>query len=47
MRSDSDSELERWRGADIDKIIMGSNNEPDKSWFCYGGLNYQYLALED
>lgn len=47
MRSDSDSELERWRGVDIDKIIMGSNDEPDRSWFCYGGLNYQYLALED
>lgn len=47
MRSDSDSELERWRDADIDKIIMGSNDNPEKSWFCKGGLNYQYLALEN
>lgn len=46
MRSDSDSELQRWKGADIDKIVMGSNNEPDKSWFCEGGFNYQYLSLE-
>lgn len=47
MRSDGDSELQRWKGADIDKIIMGSNDDPEKSWFCYGGLNYQYLMLEE
>lgn len=46
MRSDSDSELQRWKGADIDKIIMGSNDYPEKSWFCRGGLNYQYVNLE-
>lgn len=46
MRSDSDSELQRWKGADIDKIIMGSNDYPEKSWFCRGGLNYQYVSLE-
>lgn len=46
MRSDSDSELQRWKGADIDKIIMGSNDEPDRSWFCEGGFNYQYINLE-
>lgn len=46
MRSDSDSELQRWKGADIDKIIMGSNDEPDRSWFCEGGFNYQYIVLE-
>lgn len=46
MRSDSDSELQRWKGADIDKIVEGSNDEPDRSWFCEGGLNYQFLDLE-
>lgn len=46
MRSDSDSELQRWKGVDADKIIMGSNDEPEKSWFCKGGLNYQYVELE-
>ena len=46
MRSDSDSELQRWKGADVDKIVMGSNNEPEKSWFCEGGFNYQYIVLE-
>ena len=47
LRSDADSELQRWKDADIDKIIMGSNDNPEKSWFCLGGLNYQYLELED
>lgn len=47
MRSDSDSELERWKGADVDKIIMGSSNEPDRSWFCSGGMNYKYICLEE
>ena len=47
MRSDSDSELERWKGADTDKIIMGSNDEPDRSWFCNGGMNYKYICLEE
>lgn len=46
MRSDSDSELQRWKGVDADKIIMGSNDEPEKSWFCKGGLNYQYIELK-
>lgn len=46
MRSDSDSELQRWKGADIDKIIMGSNDTPEKGWFCRGGVNHQYIALE-
>lgn len=47
MRSDSDSELERWKGADVDKIIMGSSDEPDRSWFCSGGTNYKYICLEE
>ena len=46
MRSDSDSELQRWKGADADKIIMGSNDEPEKSWFCKGGYNYKNISLE-
>lgn len=46
MRSDSDSELQRWKGVDADKIIMGSNDAPEKSWFCKGGLNYQYIELK-
>lgn len=46
MRSDSDSELQRWKDADIDKIIMGSNEHPERSWFCYGGVNYQHLTVE-
>lgn len=47
MRSNSDSELQRWLGADIDKIIMGSNDYPEKSWFCRGGLNYQYISIKE
>ena len=47
MRSDSDSELQRWKDADLDKVIMGSHDDPEKSWFCYGGLNYQHIELEE
>lgn len=47
MRSDADSELQRWKGADIDKIIGGSNDNPEKWWGVLGGVNYQYLILED
>lgn len=47
MRSDADSELQRWKGADIDKIIGGSNDNPEKWWGVLGGINYQYLELED
>ena len=47
MRSDSDSELERWRGADIDKIIGGSVDYPGKWWGVLGGINYQDLTLEN
>lgn len=47
MRSDADSELQRWKGADIDKIIGGSNDNPEKWWGVLGGINYQYLKLED
>lgn len=46
MRSDSDSELQRWKGADIDKIVGGSNDYPDKWWGILGGFNYQYISLE-
>ena len=47
MRSDSDSELQRWKGVDEDKIIGGSNDYPEKWWGVLGGINYQYLELED
>ena len=47
MRSDSDSELQRWKDADLDKVIMGSHDDLEKSWFCYGGLNYQHIELEE
>lgn len=50
MRSDSDSELQRWKGADMDenKLINGSfkNPDPNTTWDCLGGLNYQLIALE-
>ncbi|MEG1007570.1 MAG: fimbrillin family protein [Bacteroides sp.] len=46
MRSDSDSELQRWKGADVDKIIMGSEEHPELSWRVGGGINHQYIALE-
>lgn len=46
LRSDADSELQRWKGADIDKIIGGSNTNPEKWWGVLGGVNYQDLILE-
>lgn len=46
MRSDSDSELQRWKGADIDKVISGSKEHPELSWRVGGGINYQNIALE-
>lgn len=46
MRSDSDSELQRWKGADEDKIVNGSEEHPELSWRTSGGLNYQYVVLE-
>lgn len=47
MRGDLNSELQRWEGADIDKIIGGSNDNPEKWWGLLGGFNYQYIWLED
>lgn len=47
MRSDSDSELQRWKGADIDKIVNGSYDSPERYWAIQGGLNYQYIRLEN
>ena len=47
MRSDSDSELQRWKDADLDKIVGGSSDYPDKWWGILGGFNYQYISLED
>lgn len=51
MRSDADSELERWKGVDIDKnkLINGSykNPDPNTTWYCLGGLNYKYISLEE
>ncbi|WP_322934213.1 hypothetical protein VCM39_13390 [Bacteroides sp. CG01] len=44
MRSDADSELQRWKGADVDKQLQ--NNENGNGWWCRGGLNYQYIDLE-
>lgn len=46
LRSDADSELQRWKGVDIDKIIGGSNTNPEKWWGVLGGVNYQDLILE-
>lgn len=46
MRSDSDSELQRWKEADIDKIVSGSEEHPELSWIIQGGFNYQYITLE-
>lgn len=46
MRGDLDSELQRWKGADSDKIIGGSNDYPEKWWGLLGGFNYQYVWLE-
>lgn len=50
MRSDGDSELQRWKGVDIDKnkLINGSykNPDPNTTWTCLGGNNYKYLTLE-
>lgn len=46
MRSDADSELQRWKGADKDKIITGSENHPEKWWGVQGGFNYQFIELE-
>lgn len=41
MRSDGDSELQRWKGVDIDKnkLINGSykNPDPNTTWTCLGG----------
>lgn len=45
MRSDSDSELQRWKGADIDKIVGGSEDHPEKWWGVLGGFNYQNVTL--
>ncbi len=51
MRSDGDSELERWKGVDVDsnKLVNGSykNPDPNTTWYCLGGLNYKYIDLED
>lgn len=46
MRSDSDSELQRWKEADIDKIVNGSEDHPELWWGPRGGFNYQYISLE-
>lgn len=47
MRSDSDSELQRWKEADIDKVVSGSDDHPELSWIIQGGFNYQYIRLEE
>lgn len=46
MRNDSDSELQRWKGADEGKIVNGSEERPELSWGVRGGYNYQYINLE-
>lgn len=46
MRSDSDSELQRWKEADIDKVVNG-NGHPELYWIIQGGFNYQYICLEN
>lgn len=46
MRSDSDAELQRWKGADKDKIVNGSEDYPDLWWGIQSGFNYQYMELE-
>lgn len=47
MRSDSDSELQRWKDADRDKIVNGSEDYPERYWIIQGGFNYQYICLEE
>lgn len=47
VRSDSDSELQRWKEADIDKVVSGSDDHPELSWIIQGGFNYQYICLEN
>lgn len=46
MRSDSDSELQRWKGADVDKRLEANSEGQNNGWWCEGGFNYQYLILE-
>lgn len=46
MRGDLNSELQRWKGADSDMIVGGSNDYPEKWWGLLGGFNYQYVWLE-
>ncbi|MEG0107787.1 MAG: fimbrillin family protein [Lachnospiraceae bacterium] len=46
MRSDSDSELQRWKGADNDKLVNGSPDYPEKWWGVRDGFNFQYISLE-
>lgn len=47
MRSDSDSELQRWKGADEDKRLNSNSEGETNGWWCLGGLNYQYVILEN
>lgn len=47
MRSDADSELQRWKGADEDKRLNANSEGETNGWWCLGGVNYQYLELED
>lgn len=46
IRSDSDSELQRWKEADKDKVVSGSEERPDLSWIIQGGFNFQYIRLD-
>lgn len=46
MRSDSDSELQRWKGADADKRLESNSEGQQNGWWCEGGFNYQYITLE-
>ncbi len=45
MRSDSDSELQRWKGIDKDKIVNGGD-DVELYWRIGGGFNFQYVTLE-
>lgn len=44
MRSDADSELQRWKGADINNQLLDNIN--GNAIWCLGGINYQGLTLE-
>lgn len=46
MRSDSDSELQRWKGVDVDKRLESNSDGQLNGWWCEGGFNYQYISLE-